>query len=300
MRRQLLHFFCLALCFLARAGAEELPAYVLGAEKFGDGRFWLVTKDGGSPSYVLGTIHVADPKLTELSLAERRAIESARVVVTEIALDMATALAAAQRMFAPDGPGLDKQVEAARYRKLVKILRERGVPEPLARRLKPWAALVTAAMPKPDGVPFDAQLYEGARQRGQTVAGLETVDEQIGVLDSIPIDEQIQLLDEAIDHFDVIEGMINKMMRVYAGGNLSELLLLQANDGIERDAAARRRNEAFLDALLIKRNRRMADRMQAHFGQGNAFVAIGALHLPGEFGVLNLLKRAGYQIERGN
>jgi uncharacterized protein YbaP (TraB family) len=54
--------------------------------------------------------------------------------------------------------------------------------------------------------------------------------------------------------------------------------------------------DRFIDELVIKRNKRMAERMQKVLKKGNAFIAIGALHLPGEMGVLRLLEKQGYRV----
>ena len=107
--------------------------------------------------------------------------------------------------------------------------------------------------------------------------------------------DQIAMLDATISQSDQVEAMFEKMRGAYLDQNPAQIFeMMQAQQtGFDPGLV-----ETFTERLLDARNERMAERMQPRLAEGGAFVAVGALHLPGEGGILKLLEGQGYQLTR--
>ena len=146
------------------------------------------------------------------------------------------------------------------------------------------------------GVIVDEVLSQQALQQHKSVHQLENVEEQISVFDGLPMQVQVGLLKQTVAHHDMIPGMVEKSIQAYLKRDLGAMW--DINNSMMEDEADRTLNEAFLQRVLYDRNARMAGRMQPRLAEGGAFIAVGALHLYGEKGVLSLLQSRGYQVTR--
>jgi len=107
--------------------------------------------------------------------------------------------------------------------------------------------------------------------------------------------DQMLMLDSTLQQADGIEGRFAALRDAYLARNLMAVYgLLSAEKSDDATGAVGR----FEQRLIIDRNRRMVERMAKLLRQGNAFVAVGALHLPGAHGILQLLSDEGYQVTR--
>jgi len=142
---------------------------------------------------------------------------------------------------------------------------------------------------------LDHELQRRAQDQGLPVFGLETVAEQIDVFDGLDLAAQVELLEAALDQQGQIEGWWRATRRAYLERDTASLyrLLLEQSAAGDPELAAR-----LIEAVLDRRNERMVERMAPRLAAGRAFVAVGALHLPGERGVLRLLEEQGYEVTR--
>jgi len=126
------------------------------------------------------------------------------------------------------------------------------------------------------------------------VHGLETIDEQLKVFDEIALQDQIVLLEEAVENHAQLKRDLQQVIECYLARDLAGMQQLSDE---ESNRLGNPRLVAEVERRLIyERNVHMAERMLPRLQEGNAFVAIGALHLPGEQGVLRLLQQRGYSI----
>ncbi len=268
----------------------------LAAAEFDKGILWQITKPGYQASYVLGTIHSDDPKVTNVPAAIQAKFKLARSFTAELDLNMSSMLAAQQQMLLPDGQNLQSLIGAQRYSQCVALLQNYGVPEMIVDRMKPWAIATQLSMPKPtSGIFLDLQLYQQAQQRGIPVHGLETVSEQMSVFTSMTTEQQLMMLDQAIKDYPQLSQYI---------GTLTQLYLQRDLQGMQRFSDEQMKKidprlaQTLETNLVVKRNHRMVERMQPRLKEGGAFIAVGSLHLPGKQGILALLKQQGYQLTR--
>jgi uncharacterized protein YbaP (TraB family) len=119
------------------------------------------------------------------------------------------------------------------------------------------------------------------------------MEEQIGIFDTMSEEDQIALLRETLDAQPQMPALFEDLIRAYLAQDLDALMARSERylqDGDPRLAAL------FREAAVDSRNRRMAERLEPLLDQGGWFVAVGALHLAGEGGILHLLEERGYQI----
>ena len=138
-------------------------------------------------------------------------------------------------------------------------------------------------------------LQSRASAAGTPVHGLETIEEQVGVFAGLPEADQVALLDAALALNAEVDRLYEDMKRAYLAGDLDALQQIAEEQQATSDPALEARLE---DRLIGSRNRRMAERLTVHLTRGGAFVAVGALHLSGDAGVLHLLEQQGYRVER--
>jgi uncharacterized protein YbaP (TraB family) len=259
------------------------------------GLLWEISKPGMNSSYLFGTVHSEDPGVLQLAPPVKQAFDRSDPVILEIMMDMDAMIYSSMAMLLTDGRTLSDLIGAALFEKTAQAIQNRGIPEIVLERMKPWAAAVTLSMPPPEtGMMLDLLLFQQAQEAGKQLHGLETIQEQLGVFDSMPESDQIRLLRDAVDNQDKIDRMNAEIVALYKRRDLAGMLALnerymkEGDPGVSRDLEQR---------LIIDRNRLMAERMQPYLKAGSAFVAVGALHLPGDQGLLNLLDRRGYTVK---
>jgi hypothetical protein len=160
--------------------------------------------------------------------------------------------------------------------------------------MKPWAIMTLISMPRArTGEFMDRLLYQSAVLRGKAVVGLESPQEQIAVLGDLTPDEQITLLREAVNNYPDMADMFEAITRAYINRDLARL---QAVADEHMPGSDSQLSDKIEQLMVVDRNHRMVRRLAEPLQQGNSFVAIGALHLPGEEGVLRLLAKQGYTV----
>jgi hypothetical protein len=281
---------CILLLLLAFPQSPALPA----EDDRQQGLLWEIGQPGVPASYLFGTIHSEDPAVLVLPAAVQQAFDAAHSLVLEVLLDMDAMLYSSQAMLLGEGRQLSEITGKALFEQTSRAIRTRGIPEVVLDRMKPWAAAVTLSMPAPEtGEVLDMQLYQRALQAGKPVYGLESIREQLAVFDDMPESEQLVLLRDAVENFPEIDAMHRELLAAWKQRDLDTLLAINA---AAMQAGDRELAAEFEDRLITRRNRLMAERLQPYLQEGDAFVAVGALHLPGETGLLNLLEQRGYTI----
>ncbi len=288
------------LALLLSLASPLTPA--AGERPFGEGLLWRVERAGQAPSHVFGTMHTADRQVVALPQAVRDTLDGAGSLVLEIVMTEQVRGELAQAMVLPEGKALGAIVGPERFERVLHAGTRYGLPRAQLRILKPWALTMFFSLPPSEfqrqaagGVPLDQVLQDSARNRGTALHGIETPAEQMAIVAELPEPTQLALLDAAIDTNPRIEPLFDAMKTAYLNRDLSALHRLadEMSEGTDQDL-----QKLFLERMVDSRNERMVKRIASHLAEGNAFVAVGALHLSGERGILNLLKKQGYQVSR--
>ena len=274
----------------------------------GDAILYRIERDGRAPSFLFGTMHMTDPRVTDLPAFARAAFEAAGTVVVETTeiLDPAAAQAALMErpeltMFTDDRRISDFLTGADEAR-LRRGLSERGLHLALVDRMKPWLVAAMVALPECETARkragaeiLDIALARRAVAAGKELVGLETIVEQLDAMASLPMEFHVRGLVETVALGARIDDVIETMIVLYDAGRTG--LVWPALRALTPEATEDEGSyAAFERTMVTARNRTMAERVAPWLERGGAFIAVGALHLPGEEGLANLFAEAGYKV----
>lgn len=268
---------------------------------------WRLRRDGHRDSYLFGTMHVTDERVTHFSPELTRVLEVVDRVALEIDDLSPDAMVpvikkASELLLFTDGSRLDTLLSVSEYNKTKAILAKIGVPQKAASLIKPWfvSALLGISdcernRSKTGDVVLDMKLAATARERGAEVVGLETLESQLLGLASVPLEEQIFSLRAGLAFSERSHDLLETTLQLYQKRRIGAALQLHRElarwAGIENASF-----DGFERELLEKRNRIMAERALPLLEQGNTLIAVGALHLVGANGLVALLREAGYAV----
>ena len=296
---------------MAKADPAELSRIRAEAAKVpnGDARLWKIAKDGVAPSWLYGTMHVTDPRVLDLPAQAAKALREAATVVIETTdiLDPAKARAAILAkpglMMFTDGTTLGSHLNGDDLALLKQKLNERGISYALVQRMKPWMLGSLVAIPaceaarKSAGVDFlDKKIAENAIKQGKKVEGLESLDEQLEAMASLPMRFHIKGLIESLKLGALMDDVSVTMTDLYLKGRIGMILPMMEAVSPKEDSDPGSGYADFQKRIITDRNAVMAERAAPIIDKGNAFLAVGALHLPGKDGVVARLRRAGYTV----
>jgi uncharacterized protein YbaP (TraB family) len=279
------------------------PGWVAAAsrDRFSHGVLWRIHYRDQPPSHVFGTIHVADPRLAALPALVAQAFASARSLTLEFTADRFARERFLEAALYPEPQTLEDEIGARDFERVVERLAPLGLSRALIRKLKPWGVLINLRIPRgatPGAWPtLDEQLLSGARSRRLPLYTMESVGEQIFTFDEFPMASQVALLRDALEHEAELIEMAGRTLDAYLARDLDGIWRIQA-DFVRRHPQIAPHNAVFVKRVIYDRSVVMAYRMQRQLRQGNAFVALGALHLHGPKGVLNLLEQDGFRVRR--
>jgi len=267
-------------------------------QSFDHGLLWRLDRPGIPPSYVFGTLHSADPRVTTLPPAVAQAFAACRTYAMEIQLTEADEVHFFEATQFDDGQRLQSLLGAGDYAELRRLLGDAEPADETLARTKPWAALLrVSALSSSEGLTLDRELFAAARRRHMGIVGLELLDEQIVALDSIPLQTQLALLKHAIEHRTLLEAQLEPTIQAWLDRDLDALVRLNAA-AVAGDRELERHQALFTRRIVDDRSALMAYRLFMPLRSGSVFVAVGALHLHGANGMLAQLKQQGYRLRR--
>jgi uncharacterized protein len=281
------------------------------AMPFRHGKLFRLSRAGTEPSYVFATLHLSDPRITGFSPRLRAALTDSKVVALETVETgpvlrraiMKDRAAWRRATVAGDNQRADRLLDKADFAQLEALAAREGVARSAVHTFNPSALALMLDLPKcavrlPGAKPYvDALVAEIARENKIETIGLETIIEQLEVLDGLPRDTERDLLIAMLRQADRGEDVIETMVARYAEGDIGgSLAWLRAAEPIPGVAQAQI-PPAFLDRLITLRTQRMRDRALPLLERGGAFIAVGAAHLPGKEGLLSLFEKDGFEVE---
>lgn len=261
--------------------------------KVGNSMLWSVVdpKSPADTSYLFGTIHQISQKDFEITRKIQNAFDKSQVLITEIDLtDTGMVVEMMSRVIMEDGMTLDKLLTKEDYQLLSKFMIENaGLPLALYNDKKPFMAAMAIMNFFIEDAPasYDMVLTQMAQKQGLEIHGLETVAEQMDVLDQTPYKEQADQLIEMISNVEETKESYAQIVRAYKAEHLEDLQkLLDENMGAAGEKSA----------MLDDRNIKWIPKIQKVIEEKRCFIAVGAGHLPGEMGLINLLRDEGYEV----
>ena len=258
------------------------------SSKLENSLLWEVSGNGLSkPSYLYGTIHMICSADYFLSEKAKKAFEATNKVVLEINISDPKEMTDLQQMAMGKEP-LSKTLSPSDLAKLTGILQNAGgltVQQVDSFSLFTVMSLITMKTFGCTDLKFyEMGFIEKAKERSLPVAGLETVKEQMGVFAKAYTDTEMIAMLEKSDPAETA-----KMVALYKEENIEGLYEVTTDVNITSEKTKK--------AILDDRNLNWIKTMPGIMQNESTFFAVGAAHLGGELGVINLLRKAGYQVK---
>ncbi len=278
-----------------------IPGILFGqSEDQENGLLWSITGNGlEQPSYLYGTIHMIDSDDFFWPNGTLEAFSATERVVFEIDMDMMNDMSAQFSMLMgvmmADGTTLGELLSEEDYAFITKEFDELGLPMFLLERMKPMFLTIFA------GGDFSPEQFTGgniksyemefmamAEEQSKETGGLESVEFQMSIFDSIPYKAQADMLVEGLRSSDNGEDQLKEMVELYKKQDLNGL-----NDMLNSEGETLMEYDHI---ILEGRNRAWIPVMDEMMKEKPTFFAVGAGHLAGETGVIHLLRAEGYQL----
>lgn len=261
---------------------------------------WKVS-EGDKSIFLLGSIHYLRKENYPLNQAILDAFDASDRLVLEIDLQN-TPAGAAQRLTLEkavyrDGSDLAQNVSQETYQLASKRAAELGIDMQVVQPMKPWFVAMTMLAVKLQRMGLDPKLgvdhhlAERAKRDGKPTSGLETLEFQLGIFDQLSKREQELMLRETAGELERIDKNVKDIVESWLKGDGERLAALLL--------AGMRQYPELQQKLVIERNRRWLDQIAKLVEQGsNAMVVVGAAHLVGQEGIVDMLKARGLSVEQ--
>lgn len=254
------------------------------------GLFWKLESPTGVTSYLFGTMHSDDNRVADITPNTIEAIKAVDTFVMEVAENRDPSL------FMLKSGSLASQLTNDEFEKVRELADFHTMHLGAALQMKPWLLAVVFDLPKPQ-TPFaqDNMLMTKAEENLKDVVGIETPQEHFAVMDDFSLEEQMVMLRAVLKRTqEQKEADFERLMAAYLDGDVSKIVGLdgQITGGMLPKELWAKMKERLLD----RRNKVMAERALQMAGGKPVFIAVGASHLGGEDGLIEVFKKAGYKL----
>jgi len=256
---------------------------------------WKISGEGVKEnSYLYGTIHVMPENQFSISPKIQKAFDQSRKLAMEIDLNIGLAkqIKIAKKTFLPSGQTIQNLLSPTDFEKVKSFcLDSLKIPEGKFNKyihLKPFffsSAIAQEQMGNTKS--YEMEFNKMAKKNRKKTLGLETMDYQLETINKISINDQAKMLMEEFDKNPTEQ--FNDLLRLYLNEDLNGLYSIVTSESSQINNF----NQDFLDV----RNKNWIPVIESQIKVNSTFIAVGAAHLPGENGVINLLKMKGYTVE---
>lgn len=268
---------------------EPLPALTTDSKSL----LWEISGNGlEQVSYLFGTIHMIEKKDFFMTDVTKDRFNRTQVLFLELDMDdPSVMMAGLMGVFMNGGTSLKDLVTEEEYERIDNYFKEKtGMGVAMFDRMKPLlvSSLVQEKSMTGEVTSYESVFMEMANKRGMEVEGLETAEFQMSMFDSIPYKQQAQMLLDGVDGKDGVNSdeLFAEMIELYQAEDIDGLASIISEESADM--------ENFEKLLLETRNRNWIPLIGEQVVKMPTFFAVGAGHLGGKNGVVQLLKDAGY------
>jgi uncharacterized protein YbaP (TraB family) len=259
---------------------------------------WRISgKDLKTPSYLFGTIHMICADDIVISDSLKNAIKQASKVYLELDMDnMFELMGVMTKMKMRGDTTLSQLLTSEEYQKVKDFFKTNNgmIPFSMLETYKPMltaSTLMQGSLSCSNAQAMEQLVMKEAKRSGIGVKGLETMAFQMSIFDSIPYSMQAKQLLSYVENYgkDKENKEFEELTQAYRNQDLSKMENLTKIDdsGIEK----------FTEIMLYNRNADWVKKLSTLMPSGSLVIAVGAGHLPGDRGVISLLRKAGYKVE---
>ena len=263
---------------------------------------WAIHGDHNTV-YLAGSVHLLKAGDSALPAAFDRAYAGSRTLVMELDLGKVDAMQAAtwmaQHGVLPEGTNLKQALGETRYQRVSTEASRLGLPLEALEQFAPWVLglqlmemqYAKAGFDSEQGV--EQQLEHRAQADGKPTSGLETLEEQLGYFETLTLEQQARFLDLVLNDLHEVDSDTQDVIRAWRAGDNAKLAALLSDEY--------RQFPALYQLLVTNRNKHWEPQLQQLLHEkDNYFVVVGALHLVGEGGLLQLLRKDGFKVDQLN
>ena len=273
-------FFTFCLTFIVFSG-------------FAQSLLWRVSgPDIQSPSYIYGTIHIQDSRVFAFDSTVWRCFNSCEALAVEVLLDQLDYSVVREQMMMPKGQSIAKMLSKEDFAILDSLCKAKmGVGALFLSNMKPFflsSALQQADLPREEPLALDLFFLQQARNRGMYCYGLEEYMDQIKSTDAISIDDQLKILRQTLHETADVAASFDSLVVAYLAFDMTMISKMLTDTTLP---------DNFDKVLVDKRNKTMYKGFRKIAKKQHVFCAVGAAHLPGDKGLIGLLRKKGYTVE---
>lgn len=251
--------------------------------------------------FILGSVHLLRESDYPIPSVIYRAYDEAETLIMELDHDdidpVQTQKLIAELGMISDGRSLQDLMGSAKYAKAAKLAQEIEVPLEMLTQTEPWLAAISVEVMLMTRLGFDASqgvethLSEKAQSDGKEILGFETERQQFGILDNLSRRAQQDLLLQTLADGAELEDILDGMIDAWRHGDVEHLETALLSDMMDYDE--------LYNAIVVKRNRDWVRQIGALTNDRDDYlIVVGALHMAGEDGVPELLRRRGHEVQQ--
>lgn len=284
---------------------EELNKPVVDSGKFVEGVLWKIEKDKEFIGYIFGTIHMNHKRVNEV----RKNIIGLFDEMNSFAMESFPSdhywnpyhggQMIKGDMTLPKGQTLEQLIGKELYIKVEDVLLDLGLDKKTIMHLKPWAAMRSFAVKaeNTEDLILDYELLDRAASQRKELYQVESIEEFLVTFYAMPQDVQIKLLEFTVNSYGEMRSTINMMLEAYLEEDLTKMYKI-STAFIPDKPEYKRYRDTYLKHVVLDRNIVMEHYMRKPMREKKTFIAVGALHLYGDQGILALMEKDGYQVSR--
>ena len=274
------------------------------ADRFEKGLFWKIEKDGEYVGHIFGTLHMNDERIGKLHDKVSKILDDSKSFAMESFPSdhywnpYQGGQLIKHDMVLPKGESLEQMVGKDTYARIEEVLSGLGMKPEFIKTLRPWAAMRSFAVrAKSNKMILDYALLDRAASQKKELYQVESIEEFIVTLQEMPVDAQIALLKFTVASYDVMYDIIDDMLDAYLEQDLKGMYEISTRF-IPKEPDNEQWRKIYLKHVIEIRNIVMEHYMRKPMREKETFIAVGAIHLYGDKGVLALMEKDGYTVSR--
>lgn len=283
------HFFIIVLFSVLSFNSLAAPA------------LYKVEKNGTS-SYLFGTVHVGDASMKGLPTNVTKAIDESDEVIVEVDISKLTPMQMQQRsmpfMMLKGGKTLQTELSKQNYNKLKDYFSKKSIDIAMFNGLKPWAVMVTMMQIEfqnagfSDQTGIDKQVLAYAKEHNIKIGELETLEQQLQMFDGMALLSN-EMIEETFEQLADTNTYFIKLVNAWKNGDMDTLTEYYNMSFDESNYG-----EISEQVMLVNRNNKWVEQLVPRLTNEKLFIAVGALHLPEQHGLIKQLKDEGFNVTR--
>jgi uncharacterized protein len=252
--------------------------------------------------YVLGSLHYSKKEIYPLSEKIEKAFDESEILVVEADINDIKKVdiqKLMERAFYPANDTLEKHVSPETYEWVAKETGGLGIPLELLNKQKPWFIAIAIVALESLKLGFDPNLgidkyFLSKAEGGKKILELESLDDQLNLLSGFSDKDQELFLLYTLKDLKILEQELGKLTRAWTSGDTKAMESI-----LTRSVSEDRRLSFIFEKLIYERNRKMVSKIEDFLRTKEThFVVVGAGHLVGDQGIIEILKGKGYLVEQ--